>query len=134
MPRKILSLLLTLLVAAFVGCGGTDEINLSQFNNNTGNGLSGQTGTVTLQTLLATNQVLGQDVIVVQSDIIPSFVDEIRFTGQDQNGFFIYGPVVRPKAAVIDLSGVPVEVTTLRIELLVNGDTRPGTSFELTAD
>jgi hypothetical protein len=127
MPRKILSFIMALLVATVVGCGGTDEINLNQFNSNTGgNGLSGQTGTVTLQTQLANNQSQNQQVLVVQTETIPDFVDEIRFTGQDANGFFIYGPVILPKSALIDLLGVPVEVTTLRMELLVNGFTVGG--------
>ena len=127
MIRKFLAALMTLLVVSVVGCGSSDEFNINSFSNTTnGSGLSGQTGTVTVQTQLANNQFSAQEVVVIQSDVIPAFVDELRFTGQDANGVFIYGPVVLPKAATLNLENVPVEVTTLRIELLVNGFTIGG--------
>jgi hypothetical protein len=122
MTRRLLSFILTaLLVATVVGCGDTVNFNSNSTTTTNGNNLSGQTGTVTVQTQLAANQIQAQQALVIQSDIIPSFVDELRFIGQDQNGFLIYGPVVQAKATTIELQNVPVEVVTLRIELLVNG-------------
>ena len=127
MIRKFFAAIMTLLVVSVVGCGSSDEFNINSFSNTTnGSGLSGQTGTVTVQTQLANNQFSAQEVVVIQSDVIPAFVDELRFTGQDANGVFIYGPVVLPKAATLNLENVPGEVTTLRIELLVNGFTIGG--------
>ena len=124
--KRFLVAIMALLLVGVVGCGSSDEFNINSFTGNTGGStLSGQTGTVTVQTQLAA-QVSGQEVLVVESTVIPSFVDELRFTGQDANGFFIYGPVTLPKAATLNLENVPVEVTTLRIELLVNGFTIGG--------
>lgn len=125
--KRFLSAIMALLVVAVVGCGSSDEFNINSFSsNNGGSGLSGRTGTVTVQTQLAANQVSAQEALVIESTIIPSFVDELRFTGQDANGVFIYGPVILPKATTLNLENVPVEVTTLRIELLVNGFTIGG--------
>ena len=120
--KRFLAAIMALFIVGVVGCGSSDEFNINSFTGNTG----GQTGTVTVQTQLAANQISGQEVLVVESTIIPSFVDELRFTGQDANGAFIYGPVILPKAATLNLENVPVEVTTLRIELLVNGFTVGG--------
>lgn len=125
--KRFLAAIMALFIVGVVGCGSSDEFNINSFTGNTGGStLSGQTGTVTVQTQLAANQISGQEVLVVESTIIPSFVDELRFTGQDANGAFIYGPVILPKAATLNLENVPVEVTTLRIELLVNGFTVGG--------
>lgn len=125
--KRFLAAIMALLVVGVVGCGSSDEFNINSFTGNTGgSGLSGQTGTVTVQTQLAANQVSAQEALVIESPVIPSFVDELRFTGQDANGFFVYGPVTLPKATTLTLENVPVEVTTLRIELLVNGFTIGG--------
>lgn len=123
MSTRILNLIIACLVTLVVGCGGsTVEVNsFSNSNGTTGPNLSGQTGTVTVQTQVATGQISAQQSIAIQSDVIPAFVDELRFTGQDQFGFLVYGPVVRAKAGTIELDNVPIEVVSLRIELLTNG-------------
>ena len=130
MNKKILFTLLLLLLPLSIGCdsssdnfSGTTIIN----NSNSGPGLSGQTGQVTLQTQLArASQVLAQETFVFQTQTIPSFVTDLRFTGVDANGAFVYGPVVKSKAQTIVLEDVPVEVVSLRIELLTDGFTVGG--------
>ena len=128
MKRLIYLALAALLLICHSGCGSSDEFNINSFSNNqaTGNGLSGQTGTVVLQTqLAAANQTL-EDLNIVQGPTIPASVDTLRFTGFSQSGLLIYGPVEVDKAAEITLEGVPVEVSVLRVELLVNGFTIGG--------
>lgn len=122
-----------LLSAAVVsGCGSTETFvstgsvtNVTQVVNN----LSGRTGEIEIRTSLA--PIPAQSVVVIEDDAIPAEVDELRFTGYDTNGFPIYG-VIRAKAATILLTEVPIEVVSLRVELLVNGLVIGGLSTPVT--
>lgn len=115
-----LRVFLIFLVVAVVGCGDTENV----FVNNSGSGssgLSGQTGTITVQTQLAA-PVAPQEVLVIRDEVIPSQVTDLRFTGTSAQGSIIYGPITQPKSGdIYELTGVPIEVAFLRIELLVDG-------------
>lgn len=132
--RRLLYLALAALVLiAHSGCGESDTLNLNAFNTNQANSpLSGQTGTVSLQTQVATTNQTLEDISVIQSQIIPASVNALRFSGFDANGFLVYGPVETGVSTVIDLQNVPVEVVLLRAELLVDGFTIGG--FALGVD
>lgn len=54
-----------------------------------------------------------------QPRLIPLFVTGLRFTGLDAEGRTVFGPVVTPRQATVQLDGVPVTIRRLRIELLV---------------
>ncbi len=130
MRKILLSTLLAFILPLTIGCGSSDNFSgTTVINNttNTGPNLSGLTGQVTLETQLApTAQVLSQEVLIFKSPVIPASVTDLRFTGVDANGAFIYGPVVKSKAQTIVLEDVPVEVVSLRIELLADGFTVGG--------
>jgi hypothetical protein len=127
MRRLLYIALASLMLLAHSGCGSSDTLNFNSSNNSTqGNGLSGQTGTVTLQTQLAPVTQTLEDLNIIQSELIPASVNAMRFTGFDNAGLAIYGPVETDKATVINLNDVPVEVVLLRVELLVDGFTIGG--------
>jgi hypothetical protein len=116
------------------GCGDSESFtstgsvtNITQVVNS----LSGLTGDVQIQTLLAPDQVAAQSISIIESDEIPAEVNELRFTGYDVNGFPIYG-ALRGKAANITLVDVPIEVVSLRVELLVDGLIVGGLSTPVT--
>lgn len=139
--KKILALLLSVMIMPiFVGCGGNDEFSANSFltsNNTQITGLpvlSGQVGQVQLQTQLAVNQVVAQTVQVLTDTQVPSVVDEYRIYGFNSDGILIYGPVLRTKAASIVLNEVPIEVVSLRIELLTDGFIVGGVSLPVTVD
>lgn len=68
---------------------------------------------------------VGTGTIIVRFDLepqprlIPLFVTGLRFTGLDAEGRTVFGPVVTPRQATVQLDGVPVTIRQLRIELLV---------------
>lgn len=122
--RKAFLLCLSLFVMPiFVGCGGSDEFSGTTIQNNSFTSLlpvlSGQVGSLRLQTTL--ESVNAQSISIVTSNVIPTVVDEFRFLGFNADGVLIYGPVIRTKSANITLDQVPVEVVSLRIELLTEG-------------
>ncbi len=57
---------------------------------------------------------------------VPADVTQVRITGYDQAGNLAYGPEVRAKAARIVLEDVPVEVASIRLELLRGDGTIAG--------
>lgn len=134
MRRSFYLALAALFVLAFSGCGDSDTLNLNSFNNNNliAGPVSGQTGSITLQTQVATTNQTLEDISVVQSQTIPASVNAMRFTGFDANGFLVYGPVETGVSNVVELQNVPVEVVVLRAELLVDGFTIGG--FSLPVD
>ncbi|MCA9775156.1 MAG: hypothetical protein KC800_00505 [Candidatus Eremiobacteraeota bacterium] len=107
----------------FVGCGDSDEFSGTTIQNNTFTSLlpvlSGQVGSLQLQTTL--ESVNAQTISIVTTNVVPTVVDEYRFLGFNADGVLIYGPVIRTKSANITLDQVPVEVVSLRIELLTDG-------------
>jgi len=132
MRKFLLALCLAFLLPLTIGCGDSDEFNFTSTNNNTNQGgLSGQTGTINIQTQLATANQTDAEVVVFEDTVIPAAVDELRFTGFNQNGAPIYGPVVLAKSANLVLENVPVEVVTLRVELLTEGFIVGGTSLSV---
>ncbi len=68
---------------------------------------------------------VGTGTIIVRFDLepqprlIPLFVTGFRFTGLDAEGRTVFGPVVTSRQATVQLDGVPVTISRLRIELLV---------------
>lgn len=132
MFKRFLLLSMVALAALASGCGDTEHVQaVNYYTNVVGNGLSGQVGNVTLQTTLQA-QTLGQTVSVVESTTVPTVVDQFRFTGYDADGEAVYGPVLRAKAATTTLQGVPVEVRTLGIELMVDGFSIGGVTLPVT--
>ena len=49
---------------------------------------------------------------------VPAAIEQLRITLFDVQGRVVFGPVVRPKAPVIDLDDVPVSGVTLQIDFL----------------
>ena len=122
--RKAFLLFLSLFVMPlFVGCGDSDEFSGTTIQNNSFTSLlpvlSGQVGSLRLQTTL--ESVNAQTINIVTTTVVPTVVDEFRFLGFNEDGILIYGPVIRAKPADILLEQVPVEVVSLRIELLADG-------------
>ncbi len=106
MRQFCLSLLQIWLIFFIGGCGGStqDFVVVGQ-----GSGGSGPTtATVRLQSILA-------------QSVVPDSVDSFRSTGFDGNLNHIFGPVTRDKAAVVEWTGVPIEVTDFVIEYLAGG-------------
>ena len=112
-------LLLALLLA---GCGGGGGGSSSGEAN--GQGASASSGgssptngqpdspSVQFATIVVRHQLL--------SRAVPSDIDQFRCTGLSATGQVVYGPDLRSKTSEFQLSDVPVEVTTLRIEYLQN--------------
>ena len=107
---------LFLLISLICGCGGgsgggtgtvgSTSGGVSTTGTTTGTGSSPTTATANIRI----EQVLGRT--------IPGRVDRQRFVGFNDGGETTFGPQVLPKTAVVVLSGVPIETTLLRMELL----------------
>lgn len=67
------------------------------------------TGTVVVRLTLATRAP------------VPVTVTQLRFTGFSASGALLYGPQTFPKASVITLTGVPIQVVNLQIDYLSGG-------------
>lgn len=103
MQRKPFWLLLFLCLC-FYACTGDD----TSTTNNTGNTVTGPTGTIDVQFRLLQRAV-------------PTNITTFRFTGLDAAGKYTYGPEVRSKTDQVTLTGVPTTTAILRIEYLENG-------------
>lgn len=95
--RSLVSLFLLFLVA---GCG----LSHDNFVATPGSNQGPTTADIRVQQVLAR--------------AVPSAVTQQRFTGFDSQGETRFGPVLRDKAATVEMTGVPVAVTLLQIEYL----------------
>ena len=115
-----------LLLLGFVaGCGSTEEIYVS--NNSP---IPVALGQVRVNTTLESVAAQAETTSV---GVVPSEVTDFRFSGYDANGNLLFA-VIRPKAASVLLTNVPVQVTNLRIELLVGGLAVGGVSVPVTVN
>jgi hypothetical protein len=97
-----LGVVLWLLVA---GCGSSQPDLLVQ--QPSGPPLAPATGTIEVQHVLAR--------------AVTTFVTDFQYSGLTPDGTVVYGPVARPKEARSVLEGVPLTVSTLRIDYLSGG-------------
>lgn len=101
------------LAMLLAGCGSSGE-NFATSGQGQGTQAPGPTtATVQLQSVLAQN--------VLAQTVVPFEIDTLRATGFNQNSELRFGPVPQAKAAVLEWSDVPVEVTRIVIEYLSNG-------------
>lgn len=103
--RQIIFIILAVLGLLVSGCGGSG-----------GDSFSAQAP--------ATNSVGPQGTVRIQSVLaraVPSSVTDFRISGFDLNGNLLFGPVVRAKAATIELT-MSTAVTRIQIEYLVGSN------------
>ena len=94
-----------------VGCGSSTESVGS--SSSVAQQSQASSGTVILRTSLENVRPRA-----VSSTQVPAEVSQFRVTGIASSETAIYGPVVLAKASEVVLTGVPVEVIALRVELL----------------
>lgn len=125
MLKRLLTTCLILGTALIAGCGSSDNYNgyVNQYVTHLPYALSGDTGAIELHTILA--GVNAQTIEIIESNTIPDEVTELRFTGFNSEGVDVYS-AVKPKAGIVTLEQVPVEVVSLRVELLARGLTVGG--------
>ena len=99
MLHRIARSLLILSALVLAGCGGSDP-DIANPMPNPG------AGTASIQV----DHVLAR--------AVPATIDSFRFTCTNDNGQVVYGPLTRPRAASILLTGVPLTASTLLIDYL----------------
>lgn len=95
----------------------TTSTTTSNSNSSTSTGTSTQatTGTIVFNTTLAANRV------ITSQSSVPAAVTQFRFTGFDASYTAVYGPKIANKVAQVSLTGVPLTIRHLLVELLQNG-------------
>jgi 6-phosphogluconolactonase (cycloisomerase 2 family) len=113
---KCITVLLLALVLYLSGCSGGGG----------GGGVFGGTGGDQAPPDAGAPEGPASATIVVQQQLlpraVPDTVTQFRFTGRTPSGEIVYGPELRPRAAVTTLTEVPTTATSLLIEYL-QGDT-----------
>lgn len=133
MQRALLSAgLLGTIVTGF-GCGndndGLNDVVLAP----TVTATSTTSSTTTTTTRSATANVVVNSVLL---KAVPRSVTSLRLTGSNSAGTVLYGPATQNKAQSVTFSGVPVDVTSVKLEYL-SGSELVGvftTPVQLTAD
>lgn len=104
---KVFFLILISLLLVGCGGGGSDSVTSGTASSGGSSGTVTSVGTVRIQSILARS--------------VPQAVTDFRVSGFDSNGGLLYGPVIEPKAATLELV-VPTAVVRIQLEYLIGAD------------